>query len=381
MHVKYGIKGQITLNQTQQQLVMQNIGNARFVWNQLLDMWNKRYENNPALPPLSEYTLNNLLPLLKKEFAFLKISDSTSLQQVSADLAGSFKKFFRNPAHFKHPRFKAKHRSKMSYTSKNVNHSIRLENGYLRLPKLGFVRFRCGREVNGIIKRATIQLTPSGTFLCSLLVEDESQVAYEKTGRSVGIDMGIADLMTLSTGEKIRTIRFDQLLKTQRLYWEQRVARRRRQAQKKEIPLSEAKNYQKAIVQVAKIYAKERNQRTDRYHKLTTQLVREFDIIVLEDLSTSKMMKNPQLAKSIAAQSWRQIRDMLTYKCARYGKELILVDPYKTSQICSACGHDGGKKELNIRLWTCSSCQMHQDRDLNAAKNILSIGMGHALIK
>ena len=118
MHVKYGIKGQITLNQTQQQLVMQNIGNARFVWNQLLDMWNKRYENNPALPPLSEYTLNNLLPLLKKEFAFLKISDSTSLQQVSADLAGSFKKFFRNPAHFKHPRFKAKYRSKMSYSSK-----------------------------------------------------------------------------------------------------------------------------------------------------------------------------------------------------------------------------------------------------------------------
>ena len=376
----YGIKGQLTLKPTQQAQVLQNIGNARFVWNQFLNMWNQRYENNPSLPTLGEYDLNKLLPTLKKEYAFLKLSDSTSLQQVSSELAGAFKQFFTNKEHFKHPRFKGKYHARQSYTSKNVNNAIRYENGYLRLPKIGFVRFRCGQTIKGNIKRATIRLTPSGIFECSLLVEDESQVIPTKTNQSVGIDMGVADLMVLSTGDKVPTIRYDKLLSGKRLYWEKRVARRARLAKAKDIPLSEAKNYQKAKQQRAKVFQKEKNQRMDRLHKLTTTLVKEFDVIVLEDLNTSKMMKNSQLARSIAAQSWREIRTMLAYKCVKYGKELIVVNPYKTSQICSSCGHDGGKQELSIREWLCTSCHDHHDRDINAAKNILSIGLGQALV-
>ena len=376
----YGIKGQLTLKPTQQAQVLQNIGNARFVWNQFLNMWNQRYENNPSLPTLGEYDLNKLLPTLKKEYAFLKLSDSTSLQQVSSELAGAFKQFFTNKGHFKHPRFKGKYHARQSYTSKNVNNAIRYENGYLRLPKIGFVRFRCGQTIKGNIKRATIRLTPSGIFECSLLVEDESQVIPTKTNQSVGIDMGVADLMVLSTGDKVPTIRYDKLLSGKRLYWEKRVARRARLAKAKDIPLSEAKNYQKAKQQRAKVFQKEKNQRMDRLHKLTTALVKEFDVIVLEDLNTSKMMKNSQLARSIAAQSWREIRAMLAYKCVKYGKELIVVNPYKTSQICSSCGHNGGKQELSIREWLCASCHVHHDRDINAAKNILSIGLGQALV-
>ena len=261
-----------------------------------------------------------------------------------------------------------------------MNNAIRYENGYLRLPKIGFVRFRCGQTIKGNIKRATIRLTPSGIFECSLLVEDESQVITTKTNQSVGIDMGVADLMVLSTGDKVPTIRYDKHLSGKRLYWEKRVARRARLAKAKDIPLSEAKNYQKAKQQRAKVFQKEKNQRMDRLHKLTTALVKEFDIIVLEDLNTSKMMKNTQLARSIAAQSWREIRTMLAYKCVKYGKELIVVNPYKTSQICSSCGHDGGKQELSIREWLCTSCHDHHDRDINAAKNILSIGLGQALV-
>ncbi len=376
----YGIKGQITLKTNQQTQVVQNIGNARFVWNQFLDMWNKRYENNPTLPPLSEYDLNNLLPTLKQEHVFLKLSDSTSLQQVSADLASAFKKFFTKKGHFKYPRFKGKHHARQSYTAKNVNNSIRYENGYLRLPKIGYVRFRCGRKINGKIKRATIRLTPSGTFECSLLVEDESQVLATKTNRSVGIDMGIADLMVLSTGDKIPTIRYDKLLAGKRLYWEQRVARRARLAKAKGISLPNAKNYQKAKQQRTKVFQKEKNQRIDRLHKLTTALVKDFDVIVLEDLNTANMMKNSHLARSIAAQSWREIRQMLEYKCVKYGKELVVVNPYKTSQICSSCGHDGGKHNLSIREWTCPTCYTPHDRDINAAKNILSFGLGQALV-
>ena len=133
--------------------------------------------------------------------------------------------------------------------------------------------------------------------------------------------------------------------------------------------------------QRACIHQKEKNQRQDRLHKLTTRLVREYDIIVLGDLQTANLMKNHQLARSIAAQSWREIRRMLAYKCAKYGKELIVVNPYKTSQICSSCGFDDGKHALDVREWECPSCHVHHDRDINAAKNILSIGLGQALVK
>lgn len=376
-----GIKGQLTLKPDQQAKVLQNIGNARFVWNQFLGMWNERYENNPAMPTLSEYDLNLLLPTLKQQYPFLKLSDSTSLQQVSADLTGAFKKFFNNKAHFKHPRFKGKHHARQSYTAKNVSGSIRYENGYLRLPKIGYVRFRCGRKITGKIKRATITLTPSGAFECSVLVDDESQVMATCTHRSVGIDMGVAELMVLSTGDKVATIRYDKQLSGKRTYWEQRTARRGRLAKAKGIPLSDAKNYQKAKQQRAKVFQKEKNQRLDRLHKLTTALVRDFDVIVLEDLRTANMMKNHHLARSIAVQSWREIRRMLEYKCVKYGKELIVINPYKTSQVCSSCGHDDGKHGLAVREWTCPSCHAHHDRDVNAALNILSIGMGHALVK
>ena len=377
----HGIKGQLSLKSHQKQLVAQSIGNTRFVWNQFLAMWNERYQNNAALPTLNEYDLNNLLPTLKKEYAFLKETDSTSLQQVSNELAQSFKNFFQNRSHFKHPVFKRKQHARQSYTSKNVNNSIRVDGNYLRLPKLGWVQFRSGQPIIGKIKRATITRTAAGTYECSLLVDDESQVVLDKTHQAVGIDMGVTDLMVLSTGDKIETIRFHQRLATKRLYWEQRAARRALKAKQNGTSLAEAKNYQRAKQQRARIYQKEKNQRQDRLHKLTTALVREFDIIVLEDLKTANLMKNHKLARNIAAQSWREIRRILTYKCAKYGKELIVVNPYKTSQICSACGHDDGKHDLNVRDWTCPSCHVHHDRDVNAAKNILSIGLGQALVK
>lgn len=380
MSVQYAIQGQIDLNQSQKQFVNQNIGNARFVWNLFLDMWNKRYVNNSSLKSLNAYTLNNLLPTLKEEYDFLRLSDSTSLQVVSRDLANAFKQFFKNPNHFKHPRFKKKFVTRMSYTSVNVNNSIRIKDGYLRIPKIGFVRFRAGREIKGQIKRITIRLTPSGKYLCSVNVVDESQVDFVKTGRSVGIDMGVADLMILSDNTRFETIRHDLLLEKQLKYWERRMARRRVRAKKQGVDLKDAMNYQRARQQVARIHEKIRNQRNDRLHKLTIQLIRQYDVLVIEDLSTHRLLKHKNLARSIAAQSWRNLREMFEYKAKRYGKEVIVVNPYKTSQICSNCLHDGGKKELSERQWTCSNCQKHHDRDVNAAKNILRLGSERTLV-
>ena len=164
-------------------------------------------------------------------------------------------------------------------------------------------------------------------------------------------------------------------------YWEKRMARRRLQAKKNGVALVDAKNYQQAKRQVARIHQRIKNIRKDYIHKITTDMVKSYDVIVLEDLKTTNMMKNHQLARSIAGQSWRMFRTILEAKCEMYDKTFVAINPYKTSQKCSNCGYDSGKKALNIRHWTCMKCNMHHDRDINAAKNILNIGLEQALVK
>ena len=132
---------------------------------------------------------------------------------------------------------------------------------------------------------------------------------------------------------------------------------------------------------VAKHNEKIANQRNNYLHKITTSLVRENDVIVLEDLKTKNLLHNHKLSRAIANQSWRELRLMVEYKCEWYGKKLIVVSPFKTSQICSNCGYDDGKHELNIREWTCPKCHENHDRDINASKNILNLGLEQALVK
>lgn len=195
--------------------------------------------------------------------------------------------------------------------------------------------------------------------------------------------MGIADLMITSDGVKYPTIRFDKLLAKKKHYWEKRLARRRLQAQKeiawdkhdkvlKPRELSDFKNYLKAKNMVAKYSEKIANQRNNYLHILSKQLVEQYDVIKLEDLKTKNLLKNHKLAKAIANQSWRELRSQLTYKCEWYGKQLVTVNPRKTSQICSDCSYDDGKHTLDIRQWTCPNCHAEHDRDINAARNILT---------
>jgi putative transposase len=188
--------------------------------------------------------------------------------------------------------------------------------------------------------------------------------------------------MITSDGVKYPTIRFDKILANKKHYWEKRLARRRLQA-KKEIAwdkhnkvseprdLADFKNYQKAKIMVAKYSEKVVNQRNDYLHKLTKDLVEQYDVIKIEDLKTKNLLKNHKLARAIANQSWRELRKQLEYKCEWYGKQLVIVNPRKTSQICSSCGYDDGKHTLDIRQWTCPKCGTHHDRDINAAINIL----------
>ena len=372
-----GIKLRIYPNQEQQDKIIANFGYNRFVWNQMLDMLVKRYENNPEAKFPSAFTLNYLLKPLKEEYPWLKDAESHSLQQTCKDLVGAYKKFFKEHKGF--PKFKSRKFPKQSYRSNTGTYIV--DDHHIKIPKIGIVYFKSGKQPKGKIKNVTIRLSSTGKYYAVLLVDIDTH-QLSKTNKQVGIDMGVADLMITSDGVKYPTIRFDKLLSKKKRYWEKRLTRRRLQA-KKEIAwdkhnkvlepreLSNFKNYQKAKHMVAKYNEKIANQREDYLHKLTRSLVEHYDVIKIEDLKAKNLLKNHTLARAIANQSWREIRIQLEYKCAWYGKQLVTVNPRKTSQICSNCGYDDGKHTLDIRQWTCPKCGTHHDRDINAAKNIL----------
>jgi len=374
------IKTRIYPNQTQQEKIIANFGCCRFVWNQLLDMQIERYKNGGLY--VNEFGMNYLIKSLKQEYSFLKQADSTSLQHVSKNLNNAFQKLFKE--HSGRPKFKSRKFPKQSYQSScnNSSNIYQFNEHRLKLPKLGTVYFRSGRQIEGKIKNVTIRLSSTGKFYAVVLVDIEVSKVLD-TGQPVGIDMGVADLMITSDGVKYPTIRFDKLLANKKHYWEKRLARRRLQAMKEiawdhhnEVmeprELSDFKNYLKAKHMVAKYSEKIANQRNNYIHNLTKQLVEQYDVIKIEDLKTKNLLKNHKLARAIANQSWREIRRQLEYKCDWYGKQLVTVSPRKTSQICSNCGYDDGKHTLDIRQWTCPHCGTNHDRDINAAINILN---------
>lgn len=372
-----GVKLRIYPNSEQQLKIKLNFGYNRFVWNQMLNMMINRHESNPEAPFLSAYTLDKLLPCLKTEYPWLKEAESTSLQATNHDLVEAYKRFFENHNGF--PKFKSRKFPKKSYTVKMGIKPVATH--YLKMPKLGTVKVK-GQLPLEKVRRATIKLSATGKYYAILLIDTEIK-ELPKNNNSVGIDMGVADLMITSDGVKYPTIRFDKLLAKKKHYWEKRLARRRLQA-KKEIAwdchdkvlnpreLSDFKNYLKARHMVAKYSEKIANQRSNYLHNLSKQLVEQYDVIKIEDLKAKNLLKNHKLARAIANQSWREIRRQLEYKCAWYGKQLATVNPRKTSQICSDCGYDDGKHTLDIRQWTCPQCGTNHDRDINAAKNILS---------
>jgi len=372
------IKTRIYPNEVQKQFIIDNFGYCRKVWNLLLDMQSQRHDNGGSY--VNEFGMNYLIKQLKAENPYLKKAESTSLLHVSRDLNHGFQKLFKE--HKGYPKFKSRKYPKQSYQSNSVNGNIQvMGTNKIKLPKLGIMRFRCGREITGKIKNVTIRLSATGKYYAILLVDTEIE-ELPKTTNAVGIDMGVADLMITSNGVKYPTIRFDKILCKKKHYWEKRLARRRALA-KQEIAwdrhnkvlepreLSDFKNYQKAKIMVAKYSEKIANQRSNYLHNLSKSLVEQYDVIKIEDLKSKNLMKNHKLSRAIANQSWGALRTQLEYKCAWYGKQLVTVSPYKTSQICSSCGYDDGKHTLDIRAWTCPNCHAEHDRDVNAAKNIL----------
>ena len=376
-----GIKLRLYPNQSQQEQIWQMFGNDRFVWNQMLKMANERYQNNPNSRFVDEYDMNNLLKQLKCEYTFLKDSDYTSLQVVNHNLAQAFKMLFKHKGG--HPHFKSKHSLRQSYTGR-ANCKV-LARRRMQLPKLGSIRTsKTGVVGNAKIKRYTVSYDSTGRYYLSLQVEVEVN-QLPKTNKSVGLDMGVADLAISSDGIKYKTFNAKWLEK-QAIEWQRKYDKRKYQAQcqvwkwnhnRTECleELEDYSNWQKAKINKARYWKRIADKRRDYLHKLTTDLVKKYDVIVIEDLRIKNLQKNHHLARSIANASWYQFRTMLEYKCKWYGKQLIVVKPNYTSQVCSNCGFNSGKKPLDVREWTCPKCNVHHDRDVNAAVNILNKGL------
>lgn len=377
-----GVKLRLYPNAQQRDQLWQMFGNDRFVWNQMLTMAKKRYKNNPSSQFVGEYGMDALLKPLKQEYPFLKESDSTSLQVVNQNLDQAFKRLFKHQGGY--PRFKSRKSVKQSYTGKSTVKIV--AKRYLKLPKLGYIKTsKTGQLSDMKIKRYTVGYDSTGRYFLSLQVETLIPKALAKTDKSVGVDVGLADLAITSDGKKYAAFNADWLEK-QAVKWQSKYSRRKYRAtiatrqwnhnhKLTKMAVDDYQNWQKARQLKAHYQVKITNKRKDYLHKLTTDLVKNYDVIVIEDLRTKNLQKNHHLAKSIANASWYLFRTMLTYKCQWYGKRLVVVSPNNTSRICSVCGHNDGSKPMEIREWTCPKCETHHDRDINAAVNILNRGL------
>lgn len=374
-----GFKYRLYPNKSQATLFDKTIGSARFVFNFFVS----KQKDKDAYWYIAEEMVQNgqlpknnwkgeffhktesikALPELKEHYPFLKEVDSIALQKSVENVDDAYSRYYnkQNDA----PRFKSKKNKLQSYTTKMVNNNIKIQNNYVKLPKVGWVKFAKSREIEGRILSATIRRNPSGKYFISIKTEVNIE-PLPKTGKEVGMDMGLKYFAVLSNeDDPIRNPKWFYKLE-EKLAKAQRVLSRRSQG---------STNWYKQKKKVAKIHEDIVNARTDYLGKISFNLVKNHDLIALEDLKVANMVKNHHLAKAITEVSWAEFRAMLEYKAKWYGKKVVAVNPQYTSQTCNQCGHVSNKNRKTQADFECVSCGHKDNADRNASKNILTLAL------
>ncbi|MFJ6085042.1 RNA-guided endonuclease InsQ/TnpB family protein [Streptomyces sp. NPDC092369] len=299
-----------------------------------------------------------------EELAFLAEVSSVPLQQALRHLQTAFTHFFAKRA--KYPRYKSRKRSRAS--AEYTRSAFTWRGGRLTLAKMAEpldIRWSRPLPHGSVPTTVCVSRDSAGRWFVSLLCEDRIAPAPATTG-AVGLDAGITSLVTLSTGEKIANPRHMERDRA-------RLARAQRELSRK---AKGSNNGARARRKVARVHARIADRRRDFVHKLTSRIVHENQVVVIEDLTVRNLLKNGRLARAIADAAWRDLRVMLEYRCAWYGRELVVIDRwFPSTKLCGACGTVAAKLPLNVREWTCEDCGAVHDRDVNAARNLLAAGL------
>ena len=358
-------KYKINPTNSQRKKLSSFFGCSRFIYNWGLnrksEIYSKDNKNISCFDLIKEVT--NLKK--NKEYHWLADVHSQVLQMSLRNLDNAFTNFFKKRGSF--PKFKKKsNRQSFQYPQ-----GVKLKDDRIFLPKIGWVKYFNSRDFEGSIKTVTVSYTPAGEYFVSILVDthlDKPNKNPIKEETTVGLDFGIKDLVITSDGEVFESQKHFQKSKDKL-----RVAQRSLSRKKKG-----SNNWHKQRLIVAKIYKKITNQRLDYLHKISTQLVKDYDTICIEDLSVESLLKEKKMSSLIADASWATLRSMLEYKCEWYGKNLSVIGRFEpSSKRCSNCGHINKNLKLSDRSWTCTKCCTKHDRDINAAINIKKYGLGH----
>ena len=338
----------------------QTFGCVRVIWNANVDSFNSyNKENNPKPKIITKSDLITDKPWLNEVSA-------AAIQQKIKDFQETVKQFFSKTRKKKinRPTFKKKSNNQ-SYRLPNQKFS--LKGNKIRLEKIGWIKMSIDKNIpnNSKILSCTVSMNCCGQYFISVLVDTEIN-HKAKTGKSVGIDLGLKSFATLSDGIVIDNIKFFREKQSE-------IAKMQKYLSRK---IKSSNRYRKNKLRIARIHNKIANKRAYFLHNITTMLVNNYDIICIEDLNVSGMLSNHKLSKAISDTSFYQFRSMLEYKCKWYGKELIVIDRfYPSSKTCSNCGWKNDNLILSDRVFKCDNCHTRIDRDLNAAINIKRVGV------
>ena len=350
----------------------QAAGVARFAYNWALGLWNDIYQLHlldPDVKPTSEMELRRALNALKREYYPWMLEVTKCAPQAAIkNLGKAFDSFFAGRGAY--PRFKVKGRNDRFTLS---NDAFRVDGSRIHIPKLGWVRMRESLRFSGKIISATISRVADRWFV-SITVDTptNSNLRPAENQGAVGVDLGVAALATLSTGEVIVGPKPHKAL----------LARLKRLSRSLSRKQKGSANRKKARARLARLHARIAAIRSDALHKLTSELTRRFHTIAIEDLNVSGMMKNRRLARAMADMGFFEFRRQLEYKAEQRGGLVWVADRfYPSSKTCSCCGHKLDALPLSVRAWTCPACSAHHDRDVNAAINLKNLAEGHGFAK